>query len=289
MFALIDCNSFFASCEKVFNPALKDEPVVVLSNNDGCVVARSKEAKKFKLPTGIPFYKVKPILEKNDVKIFSANFVLYGDLSHRIMTILREYSPQVEVYSIDEAFLNLDSLTLKDSTQYCVEIRKRIVQCTGIPVSIGIAPTKTLAKLCNHVAKHQSTGVFNWKESRNKDELLKSIPIEEVWGVGWRLTERLNREGIYNTLQLRDANEHWIRRGFSVTLLRTISELKEIGCIGMSTYEPRKQIVSSRSFGKSVDTLDQIKQAVADFTAMACETQRTEFCCQYNRGICAYK
>jgi DNA polymerase V len=271
MFALVDCNNFYASCERVFDPGLKNRPIVVLSNNDGCIIARSNEAKKIGIPMGAPVFQAKNLIDKYNVKLCSANFSLYGDISSRVMRILAEAFPDIEIYSIDEAFLALDKLKVVSLTEYCSNVRELILRSTGIPVSIGIAPTKTLAKICSHIAK-KSSKVSNWNEIEDKDKTLKETSVEEIWGVGYRTSKKLNAFGVYTALDLRDKGDMWVRKQFNVTMLRTVSELKEISCLPLETvFEPRKGIMSSRSFGRPVTKLSELEEAVSTYTSRACE------------------
>jgi len=279
MFALVDCNNFYASCEKVFNPKLKNKPVVVLSNNDGCIIARSKEAKDLGIPMGAPAFKVESLFMQYGVKIFSANFTLYGDLSNRIMKILSEYTSNLEIYSIDEAFMSLDFVKPDKLTEYARQIKLRILKGTGISVSIGIAPTKTLCKITNHICKKKPEyeGVLNWNEIINKDLLLEKVPVEEVWGIGHNTAPKLNKYGVYNALQFKSANQLWIRKLFSVTILRILTELNEVKCLPLeSIHEPRKGIMSSRSFGKLVETKKELREAVATYICRAAEKLRQQ-------------
>lgn len=277
MFALVDCNNFFASCERAFNPKLIGKPVVVLSNNDGCVIARSDEAKKIGIPMGAPVFENEELFEMHDVQAFSANFTLYGDMSQRVMGILSRYTPELEIYSIDEAFLSLDSLHIKNPTEYMRQIRELILRSTGIPVSIGIASTKTLAKIANHMAKKnkETGGVVDWNMVENQDEVLSKLPVGEVWGVGWHNTKKFNELGIYNIKQLKECDDAWIRKNFAVTTLRTVTELRGISCFKVEAMQdPKKGIISSRSFGKPVYELKELEEAVATYTSRACEKLR---------------
>lgn len=272
MIGLVDCNNFYASCERAFNPKLRGKPIVVLSNNDGCVIARSNEVKKY-IPMGAPAYKYKEEFERHEIYVFSANFTLYGDLSGRVMRTLKSFVPKIEIYSIDEAFLDLKNLKM-DLTEYGKVIRANILQSTGIPVSIGIAPTKTLAKICNHYAKDNKAtgGVFLWGDLPDKDDFLKKLPVERIWNVGYRSSAKLNINGIYNAYQLKNANQTWIRDQFSVTGLRTVTELNEIPSFKMvNNDDPRKGITSSRSFGKSISKLEELEEAVASYITRAWE------------------
>jgi DNA polymerase V len=276
MFALVDCNNFFASCERVFRPDLEKTPVIVLSNNDGCVIARSNEAKALGIKMGTPFYQLSPgILKANNIAVFSSNYALYGDMSSRVMSVLASFSPEMEIYSIDEAFLNISrKRTLEE---YAVQIRKTVKQWTGMPVSIGLGATKTLAKLANHIAKKEtSSGVFLLKEE-NFEENLAPMRISEIWGVGRRLTKKLEAMGLRTALQLRNSDIALMQKKFSVCLARTISELNGNSCIPLEEIEEeRKSICSSKSFGRPVYRLEEIKEAVATYAATAAKRLREE-------------
>ncbi|MBL8015935.1 MAG: Y-family DNA polymerase, partial [Ignavibacteria bacterium] len=253
IFALVDCNNFYVSCERVFNPSLNSKPVVVLSNNDGCVVARSPEAKALGITMAIPYFKVKEIIRNNDVKVFSSNYALYGDMSERIMNTLAEFTPNLEFYSIDEAFINLKDLAIKDLTAYGRQIRKTILKNTGIPVSIGIARTKTLSKIANEFVKHnyKLNGVFDITSFPKMDALLAQVPVHEVWGIGGAFGRMLMSRKILSAKDFRDASEFFIRDKMGIIGLRTKYELNGISAIKLEEItEPRKGIMSSRSFGR---------------------------------------
>ncbi|MFO7811217.1 MAG: Y-family DNA polymerase [Candidatus Delongbacteria bacterium] len=267
IYALIDCNSFYASCERVFCPGLKNKPVAILSNNDGCVVALTKEAKYLGLRRGDPYFKIdKPILEK--LHVFSSNYTLYGDMSYRVMSILSEFSPDMEIYSIDEAFLDLSGMDI-DRSRYAKTIRAKVVKDTGIPVSIGVAETKTLAKLANNIAKKypKCEGVLDLTGRKNIDKYLKNVPVEDIWGIGRQNTLKLNRKGVKTAKDLKYFPDGWIRSNMGgVTGLRTVLELRGTACIDVdSAPEPKKSIVSSRSFGERVSDIDGLKQAVTSY------------------------
>jgi len=275
--AIVDCNNFYASCERVFNPKLNGKPIVVLSNNDGMIIARSDEAKALGIPMGEPLFKIKDIAEKNGVHIFSSNYSLYGDMSHRVMTILEQFSPDVEIYSIDEAFLNLDGFQRLDLTEYCRKIRKIVKQWTGIPVSVGVAETKTLAKLANRLAKKDKTnnGVLNLIDRPDIDSFLKRVAVEDVWGVGRQYTKLLNLHNIFTAYDLKNAKDKWIREKMTVMGLRTVFELRGIPCVNFDyTPSPKKAIISSRSFGRSVKEKNEIKEAISFFVTRAAEKMR---------------
>ena len=210
VFALIDCNAFYVSCERVFNPKLNNKPVVALSNNDGCIIARSKEAKALGIKMGVPLFKVRDIIKKEKVHVFSSNYTLYGDMSRRVMNIIAEFTNDIEIYSIDEAFIGLDGVP-GDINEYGHKIRKTVLQHTGIPVSIGIANTKTLAKVANHIAKDDSSflGVCSLLKFKNIDKLLSSVAVGEVWGIGRQLSKKLNMHGIYNVQQLKNIEDYF--------------------------------------------------------------------------------
>ncbi len=278
--AIVDCNNFYASCERVFNPSLRGKPIVVLSNNDGVVVARSDEAKKIGITGFQPYFKVKELIEKYDVKVFSSNYTLYGDMSHRVMRTLEQFSPEVEIYSIDEAFIYFDGFNNYNLNEYAREIRKTVEKWTGIPVTIGIASTKTLAKVANRFAKKNKdiyNGVLNIYDAPDIDDYLGKTEINDVWGVGRQYTKLLKRYGIDTALDLKNANEKWIRKKMTVVGARTQNELKGVPNIKME-YEvpPKKAIVSSRSFGKLVTDKQQLKEAVSTYITRAAEKLRKQ-------------
>lgn len=248
MYALIDCNNFFVSCERLFRPELQDKPVVVLSNNDGCFISRSQEAKDIGLPMGAPRFKYDNLLKIHDVSMFSANFELYGDISERIVTILREVTPLIEVYSIDESFMDLSELDIRDYETWGEKLKMRIAQEVGIPVSIGIAPTKTLAKVASTYAKKR-TGVYAVENDTSRTTLLDNLPVEDIWGVGWRTAPKLKNMGITTALQLISMPAIWIKKQFNIVGQRMIDELNGQPRIPFGDkHEQRKQIMRSRSF-----------------------------------------
>jgi len=276
-FALVDCNSFYASCERIFRPDIKRKPVVVLSNNDGCVVALSKEAKQLGIKMCEPWFKIeKPFLQKGGVA-FSSNYELYADISSRVMQTLEYLSPKVEVYSIDEAFLDLTGL--RNHEEFGHQCRRTIDQWVGVPVCVGIGPTKTLAKAANYGAKHYpaTNGVVSLLDVRRRNKLLSLMPVREVWGVGSRINKKLNSLGIETALELAEIDTKLIKRKFSSVLERTVMELKGYPCIGLE-HQPKtkKQIVVSRTFGKKVNDVSSINEAVSDYASRACEKLRRE-------------
>ena len=278
VFALIDCNAFYVSCERVFNPKLNNRPVVALSNNDGCIISRSKEAKALGIKMGVPLFKVKDIVEKEKVVVFSSNYTLYADMSRRVMNIISSSSPYTEIYSIDEAFVELSSLPI-DYESYAHQLRQTILQHTGIPVSIGIASTKTLAKVANHKAKKDDSlnGVCSLVNYNNIDRILELTEVGDVWGVGRRLSKKLINHGIHNAKLLKNCSDSWIRKMMSVNGLKTITELRGISCIPLEEYSmTRKSCCTTRSFGKLLTNLEDIEQAVTTFARRAAERIRSE-------------
>lgn len=268
MLALVDCNNFFASCECVFNPKLHNRPVVVLSNNDGCVIARSNEAKALGIAMGVPYFQVSRLCQQHKVIILSCNHTLYGDMSQRVMTILQSMVPDMEIYSIDEAFLRLTDPSSAYFTQGCA-IRQRILQWTGLPVSVGIAPTKTLAKVANHMAKKKTTlGVFEITDEETRQRVLQQFPVQDIWGVGRQLTIKLQCLGIHTALDLSRMPPMWARKQFNVLMERIVLELNAVPCLDLEEVQPQKQIMASRSFGKKVHDLQEI------FEAAACHVDR---------------
>ena len=279
-FALVDCESFYASCERVFRPDLKNIPIVVLSNNDGCVIARSTEAKKMGIAMGVPWFKVRDLFLKQNGQVFSSNFTFYGDMSARVMNILEGFVPRVEIYSIDEAFLDLDSLKENYNLyDFGCHIRSIVRQWTGIPVRIGIAPNKTLSKIAINEIKrtNQPTSVMYLSTEKQIEEALKHTPVHKVWGVGRRLTNHLNDAGILTALDLANVNPRNIRKQFSVVLERTVRELKGERCLDLDDdISSKKQIVVSRSFGERVSDLKTLKPIVSNFAVRAAEKLRHE-------------
>src|SRR5210317_367432 len=249
--ALVDCNSFYVSCERLFNPKIRRKPVVVLSNNDGCIISRSNEAKALGIKMGEPYFKAKDIILKNKVEVFSSNYSLYGDLSRRVMRTLKRFNAEIEVYSIDEAFLDLSNFPDQDVEKVGKEIRETVLQWTGIPTSIGIAKTKTLSKIANHIAKKKQSGVTSLIGIDNLDPVLEKVEINDVWGVGRQLTKFYNKNGIYNAKQLKNKSNSWIKKSSNVLSSRTAMELKGIPCINLeTTTSKRKSYVVSRSSEK---------------------------------------
>jgi len=277
-FGLVDCNNFYASCERVFQPSLNGKPIVVLSNNDGCVVARSQEAKTLGIAMGVPLFKIRDIIKRHDVAVRSSNYALYGDLSERVMSILAASAPQHEIYSIDECFLDLDRMPVNDLTAWCRNLRVRAKRWTGIPVSVGIGTTKTLSKIANKLAKSsaKADGVIDlaghpeWIESA-----LSKTPVGDVWGIGLRWSKMLIESGITTARELRDTQDGWIRQRMGVVGLRTVHELRGIACHQLDTQpSPKKTTCCSRTFGNAVKDKDQVRNAIMSFAERASEKIR---------------
>ncbi|RYF52166.1 MAG: Y-family DNA polymerase, partial [Cytophagaceae bacterium] len=278
MFALIDCNSFYASCERVFRPDLAKVPIVVLSNNDGCVIARSYDAKPF-VKMGAPYFQIKDYLAQAGIATFSSNYTLYGDLSERVMTIIESMVPRLEIYSIDEAFADLTGMP-GDLTEFGTKIQKAVGQRTGIPVGVGIAPTRTLAKLANHVAKHymeRTKGVVNLGDPKALQWVLRNSPVGDVWGVGRKLRIQLEEMGIRTALDLSKADPRLLKKKFSVVLEKTARELSGVSCLESLEADPSKnEICSSRSFGERLTDVGLIKEAVATYVQRAAAKLRLQ-------------
>ncbi len=279
MFGLIDCNNFYASCEKAFNPSLRDRPVVVLSNNDACVVSRSKEAKLLGIQMAAPTYQVTDIIKQHHIVEFSSNYTLYGDMSARVMSMLTAFVPDIEVYSIDEAFLDFRGFELFNLQEYGKKIVRDITQGTGIPVSLGIAPTKTLAKVANRFAKkyagYKSSCFIDNEEKRIK--ALKLTPIGDVWGVGRRLEKKLLKRDVHTAYDFTQLPQAWVRKHLTVTGERTWKELLGIPCIEMELIPPsRKQVCVSRQFGELIENLEDLRTAVTSYASICAQKLRAE-------------
>ena len=279
IFALVDCNNFYASCERVFNPKLEGKPIVVLSNNDGCVVARSNEAKALGIEMGVPEFQIRPLLRAHKVQVLSSNYTLYGDMSQRVMATLEQFCPDSEIYSIDEAFLSLSGFVSRNLTEYGRTIRATVKRWTGIPVSVGIAETKTLAKIANRVAKRtlDTGGVFDLLACPDRDALLGRMAVEEVWGIGPNHARVLKQSGMTTALHLREANDQWIRKHMGIVGLRLVQELRGVSCFPLEECPPSKQsLTCSRAFGKPVTTLTEMEEAVSAYTTRVAEKLRHE-------------
>lgn len=279
MFALVDCNNFYASCERVFNPAIRTRPVIVLSNNDGCVIARSNEAKALGFKMGDPFFQVKPLVERHRVAVFSSNYTLYGDMSSRVMQTLEQFTPQVEVYSIDEAFLNLAGFPADQLPAKAADIRQTVRQWTGIPVSVGIGPTKTLAKAANRLAKTtpDAGGVWSITMPQERLESLQRLPVGDVWGIGRQWAAFLERNGVKTAWDLSQQADDWLRKHLNVLGLRTATELRGTPCIPLELAPPpKKGLVVSRMFGRKLTDFEDVKQALVAYVTRAGEKLRRD-------------
>lgn len=279
MIALVDCNNFYASCERLFQPRLQGRPVVVLSNNDGCVIARSDEAKVLGIEMGTPSFLIEQVLQQHNVSVFSSNYTLYGDLSDRVMTTLSQFADQMEVYSIDEAFLNLTAFRHHNLTAYAHTIRDTVLQNTGIPVSIGIAPSKTLAKIANRLVKksNKQLGVYCIDNNEKIQFALQQTPVKDIWGIGSQYTKLLAKHGFITAWDVSRAPEEWIRKHLSVVGQRMYNELKGISCIAFEDMPPKKKMVCvARGFGKVLSEKHEVMEALANFTAMVAAKLRSE-------------
>lgn len=279
---MIDCNNFYASCERVFNPLLRNRPVVVLSNNDGCVIARSEEAKAIGIKMGEPAFNARALIESHNVAVFSSNFALYGDMSHRVMSTLTEIVPEIEIYSIDEAFVNFDGLQYFDLKELGMKMRRTVIRNTGIPISIGIAPTKTLAKLGSRMAKKNPSyeGVCYLEDPEVIREALSKLDVDDVWGIGRQYSKMLRRNKIFTALDFTKSSDEWIRRNMSVMGLRVKKELSGISCIPIEkVHVARKAICTARSFGTMVSELDQLRESVSTFAGSCARKLRQDGTC----------
>ncbi len=281
VFALVDCNHFYASCEQVFRASTHPSPIIVLSNNDGCIVSLSKEARVLGLKRGQPAFQCRSIIDQHHVQVFSSNYALYADMSTRVMTILKQFSPAVEVYSIDEAFLLLDTLSIDDLNEYGNIMKAQIMQYTGIPVSVGIASTKCLAKIATELVKADPAyaGVLDLTRLSEDelDQMLAQVAIEDVWGIGHKYSLFLHNYGITTAQDLKYADQQWIRRYLTVVGERMVLELRGISCIPLETERsPKKGIMCAKTFGKEVTSLDELSEATATYTARAAEKLRQQ-------------
>lgn len=275
MFALIDCNNFYASCERLFRPDLKTTPIVVLSNNDGCCIARSNEAKELGIAMGAPYFQIKGLCRQHGVKVFSSNYTLYGNISHRVMCTIERLWPHVEIYSIDEVFLDLSSLPSHLQESFCLTLQKKILKETGIPTSVGMGITKTLAKTANYLCKKVfKTAVLN--VTPNKNEILKYIAVGEVWGIGRRWARKLQACGIHTAFDLATTNTFWLRKQFNVMMMRTAMELQGIACAGLQEPQIKQSILSSKSFGQMQTQYHFIAQSISSHCARAVDKMRSQ-------------
>jgi DNA polymerase V len=279
IFALVDCNNFYASCERVFNPMLEGKPIVVLSNNDGCVVARSNEAKALGIGMGVPEFQIRQLLRAHHVHVFSSNYTLYGDMSQRVMETLEQFCPDLEIYSIDEAFLSLSGFPSHSPTEYGRSIRSTVKRWTGLPVSVGIAETKTLAKIANRVAKRTPDigGVFDLLACQDRDALLGRVAVEDVWGIGPNHARLLKQHGITTAQQLARADDQWIRKRMGVVGLRLVMELRGVSCLDLEQCpSPKQSLTCSRAFGTLINTLAEMEEAVSVYASRVAEKLRGE-------------
>ncbi|MEZ5197072.1 MAG: Y-family DNA polymerase [Bacteroidales bacterium] len=278
VFALVDCNNFYVSCEKIFYPSLEGKPVVVLSNNDGCVIARSDEAKAVGIKMGIPVFEISDIIVKAKAHVFSTNYALYGDISQRVMNTLFELAPDIEIYSIDEAFLDLSGIAESELELFGKKVKETVRKWTGVPVSIGIAPTKTLAKVANHLAKSdmQFDGVLDFMKT-GSDKLLKTVPVEEIWGVGDKYAQFFNRSKIITAYDLKHADENRIKEHLGVMGQRLVLELRGTICYPMNqSPENKKEICTSRSFGHPISSYDELEQAATTYVSKVAQKLRRQ-------------
>ncbi len=279
LLALVDCNNFYVSCERVFRPDLIGKPVAVLSNNDGCIVARSKEVKDLGIKMGVPVFQIQQLINQHQIQLFSSNYTLYADMSSRVMSTLESFAPTMEVYSIDEAFLDLTGVCRKNPTAYGHLIRKAVVRATGIPVCVGMAPTKTLAKLANFAAKRwkHTEGVLDLSDPIRREKLMKLVPVGEVWGIGSKTSAKLNKLGITTVWDLASQPSKRIQTQFNVVVARTVMELNGIACMELEDITPDKQqIVCSRSFSRRLTTYSDLSQALSEFCSRAAEKLRRQ-------------
>ena len=279
LIALVDCNNFYVSCERVFRPDLHNKPVAVLSNNDGCIVARSQEVKDLGIKMAVPVYQVQHLIKRHNIHLFSSNYALYADMSERVMQCLEPYSPQVEVYSIDESFLDLTGLCQHNPSAYAQQIKKSVYRATGIPVCVGMGPTKTLAKLANYAAKkwHKTGGVLDLSNPVRREKLLRLVPVNEVWGIGRQTSKRLQLMGINSAYDLAVQPVESIQMQFNIVIARTVMELNATACLSLEEIVPDKQqIVCSRSFSRRLTQYHELAEALASFSSRAAEKLRKQ-------------
>ncbi|MEA5257135.1 Y-family DNA polymerase [Arcicella aquatica] len=283
MFALVDCNNFYASCERVFQPKLRNQPIAVLSNNDGCVISRSNEAKKAGVPMGAPAYKFEDFFNKNNIHVVSSNYALYGDMSNRVMNLLAEFTPEIELYSIDEAFLKFDGFEKYfDFQKYGNEIRYQVTKGTGIPISVGIAPTKALSKVANNIAKKfpEKTGnVYVIDSDEKRIKALKWLAIEGVWGIGYRLAKRLKAAEVHTAFDFTNCKEEWVKKEMGVVGLRLYKELQGISCLDLDEVADKRNIATTRSFETNYKDYELVKERIITFTVSCAEKLRKQKSC----------
>ena len=279
MFALVDCNNFYASCERVFNPNLQHKPIVILSNNDGCIIARSDEAKKLGIPMGAPIFKYRTLIANHNVKVFSSNYSLYGDMSSRVMSILKQFTPDIQVYSIDESFLKLEGFEGYNLTDYGMSMKNRILKWTGIPTCAGIAPTKALSKVANKIARkypNQTNGVYVIDTEVKRIKALKWTKIKDIWGIGKKLSNRLATKGCKNAYDFTQLPESWVKSNMSVVESRLQRDLLGIPTLDLEAQKSKKSIATTRTFEKPLKELDEIKERVSTFAFVSGEKLRRQ-------------
>ncbi len=290
MYALVDCNNFYASCERVFQPQLIGKPIVILSNNDGCVIARSYEAKDLGIPMGAPEFQYREQIKKHNIHVFSSNYALYGDLSNRVMKILEGFTPNVEVYSIDESFLNFDGMTIFDYHDYGIQMKKRVQKWVGIPVCIGFAPTKALSKVANKIAKkfqERTQGIYIIDTEEKRIKALKWTKIEDVWGIGFRLTKKMQARNIKTAFDfVQPQHEMYIKNTMGVVGVRLRLELLGKSVLHLEEPKTKKQIAITRSFDGNITTFDEMKERVSTFATVCAEKLRKQKSCCY--GVILY-
>src|SRR3990167_712122 len=275
-FALVDCNNFYASCERIFNPKLNNKPLIILSSNDGCVIARSNEAKSLGIQMSQPYFQIEKLCRQHKVNALSSNFALYGDISNRVMKTLHALGPDMEIYSIDEAFLRLDRLNV-NPVNYAIKIKEILFKNVGIPVSIGLAPTKTLAKAATNIAKkNAAVGVYDLRLQNVRSIILNYFPVKDIWGVGKQSAEKLNQLHIKTATELCDQPVAFLKRHFSVMIERTVMELKGMSCVSLEETHSKKNIICSRSFGKKVTEISDLLEAISSYAANACKKARNQ-------------
>ena len=279
MFALVDCNNFYASCERVFNPNLQGKPVAILSNNDGCVISRSDEAKALRLPMGAPIFKWESFCKQHNIQVLSSNYPLYGDMSSRVMTILGQFTPDVEVYSIDEAFLQFKGYEYFEYNQLALQMRKKVLKWTGIPTCVGVAPTKALSKVANKIARKfpkETQGVYVIDSEEKRIKALKWTKIEDVWGIGWRLSKRLKEKGCNTAYDFTQLSSDWVKKEFSITVWKLQQDLLGNPVMELEFQSSKKAIATTRSFDYTYEDLDYIKERVSTFASSCAEKLRQQ-------------
>lgn len=280
VFGLVDCNSFYCSCERVFDPSLNNKPIIVLSNNDGCAVSRTDEAKALGIEMGAVYFKIKDLIRKHDVKVFSSNYTLYGDMSQRVMQILSTFVPEMEVYSIDEAFLSFAGMNTINLNEYAKLIKDTVFQQTGIPTCVGLGPTKVLAKVANHLAKKnkiKTKGVFNLCDTDFKEKILRDVPVQDVWGIGRQSAKKLKALNIQTAYDLMRSDPEYVRQFLTVVGSRIVEELRGVSCLDLELeVDDRKQIISSRSFGRQIKEISALRESIANHITNAAEKLRQQ-------------